>query len=440
MYDNIINNALLQSDYALFQKGMIAGITSSSEKIRILNTMSRQYPSSDLLQDVNIEIANTYMADEKFRDAIPYLNNVLAIPTASRLYPQIYLKLGLAYYNMNNNAEALNAYQKLINQYPRSAEADEALDNIKSIYVEEGRPNEYLALMKRAGKNISVSEADSLVYSSAELKYNNNNCAGAITGFNNYLSQYPDGSYALDAYFLRSGCYMKSKDYRNALTGYEAIIAKGQNKYAEKSALEASRLYYFELQDYPKAKTYFTRLRELATTQENQLEALRGLIRSFYQTKDFTEANAIAKELLTKKGLSTDDRSIANLVLGKSLQASNQYDEAITAFKSVAAINKAAWGAEARYEIAASYYKMNNLSAAEKAGLEVIKVTGSYDLWVAKAYILLGDVYMQQKDYFNAKATYQSVAANTTIPELKAEAQQKLDRAVAEEKLNSKVQ
>jgi len=71
--------------------------------------------------------------------------------------------------------------------------------------------------------------------------------------------------------------------------------------------------------------------------------------------------------------------------------------------------------------------------------MEVIKVTGSYDNWVAKAYILLGDIYMQQKDYFNAKATYQSVAANSTIPEIKNEAQQKLDIAIAEEKANSKI-
>jgi len=58
---------------------------------------------------------------------------------------------------------------------------------------------------------------------------------------------------------------------------------------------------------------------------------------------------------------------------------------------------------------------------------------------VDKAYILLGDIYMQQKDYFNAKATYQSVAANSTIPEIKSEAQQKLDIAIAEEKANSKI-
>ena len=85
-------------------------------------------------------------------------------------------------------------------------------------------------------------------------------------------------------------------------------------------------------------------------------------------------------------------------------------------------------------------YTLNQLPAAEKAGLEVIKVTGSYDYWVAKAYILLGDVYLQEKDYFNAKATYQSVANNATIPELKKEAQDKLSIAISQEQQNSKVE
>ena len=439
MYGSVISNALPQSDYALFQQGMIAGIKNSGEKIRILNTLSRQYPSSDLIPDVTMEIANTYMADEKFRDAIPYLNTLLSLPAATKLKPQTYLKLGLSYYNLNSNNEALNNYQKLINQYPQSAEADEALDNIKNIYVEEGKPNEYVDFLKRAGKTISVTEADSLTYAAAEIKYNNGDCANAIAGFNNYLARYPDGSFSLQAYYLRSECYVKSKDFKNAVAGYAAVINKGNSKYAELSALNAARISYFELQDYPSAKIYFTKLREIAVSQENQLEALRGLVRSYYQTKDYTQANTAAQELLTKKGLSTDDRSVANLVLGKSLQANNQCEQAIAAFRGVAAINKAAWGAEARYEIANCYYTSNNLAAAEKAAMEVIKVTGSYDFWVAKAYILLGDIFMQQKDYFNAKATYQSVANNATIPEIKNEAQQKLDRAVAEEKLNSKI-
>jgi tetratricopeptide (TPR) repeat protein len=180
-------------------------------------------------------------------------------------------------------------------------------------------------------------------------------------------------------------------------------------------------------------------LRASAVNQDNLLEALRGLVRSYYLLKDYTEANTAAKDLLTKKGINTDDRSVANLVLGKSQQVGNDCNAAIISFKNAAAINKASWGAEARYEIANCYYSLNNLPAAEKAAMAVIKETGSYDLWVTKSYILLGDIFMQQKDYFNAKATYESVSKNAAIAELKAEAQQKLDKAIAEEKQQSKI-
>lgn len=136
---------------------------------------------------------------------------------------------------------------------------------------------------------------------------------------------------------------------------------------------------------------------EGAISQENKLEALRGLVRCYYNLKDYSSANTAAKDLLARKGITTDDKSIAYLVLGKSQQVNNDCAAAIASFKSCAAINKTAWGAEARYEIANCQFKQNNLTAAEKAALAVIKETGSYDLWVTKSYILLGDIFMQQR-------------------------------------------
>ena len=439
MYDNVINNALPQSDYAYFQKANIAGVKSSADKIKTLNTLTRQYPQSNLVPDVTMEIANTYMADEKFRDAIPYLDKLAKMPEAGGLQPQAYLKLGLSYYNIDDNKNALANYQTLIQKYPQSPEADDALDNIKNIYVEDGRPGEYVELMRKNGKNISVSEADSLTYISAELKYNNNDCTAAINGFNSYLSQYPNGGYALEANFYRSECYLKAKDWKNALTGYDYVNAKGANRFFEKATLEAARINYFELKEYNGAKKYFESLLGNSANQDNQLEALRGLVRCYYLLKDYATANEKAKTLLTKKGISTDDKAVGYLVLGKSQQLGNDCAAAIASFKSCAAINKVAWGAEARYEIANCQFTMSNYTAAEKSALAVIKETGSYDLWVTKSYILLGDIFMQQKDYFNAKATYESVAKNAVIPELKNEAQQKLDKATEEEKVNSKV-
>ena len=439
MYDYVVNNALPQSDYAMFQKAMIAGVKSSTNKINILNSLLKQYPKSNMAADVNMEIALTYIADEKFLMAVPYLNNVLNDPEAGGLKPRAYLKLGLCYYNVDKYDDALSNYQILVQKYPQSTEADEATDIMKNIYVEIGKPNEYIEMMRRNGKSISVSEADSLTYTAAGLKYNANDCNAAIAGFKNYLSRFPDGAYVLEANYFSSECYNAAKDFQNALIGYDYVNSKGINRFFEKATLEAARITYFEQKDYAKAKKYFESLTAGAINQDNQLEGLRGLVRSYYQLKDYAQANDAAKNLLTKKGISTDDKSVAFLVLGKAQQVNNDCGAAIASFKSCAAINKAAWGAEARYEIANCQFSMNNLAAAEKSALAVIKETGSYDIWVTKSYILLGDIFMQQKDYFNAKATYESVAKNSIIPELKAEAQQKLDRAIEEEKAVSKV-
>ncbi|HRA11224.1 MAG TPA: tetratricopeptide repeat protein, partial [Chitinophagaceae bacterium] len=211
------------------------------------------------------------------------------------------------------------------------------------------------------------------------------------------------------------------------------------NRYAERAVLAAARINFFELKDYTKAEDYFIQLKEITGSQEIKLEAMRGLLRSQYQLKKWTEAAANAKELTEAKGSSADDKTLANMTIAKSFQVSGEFDQAITSYKSVVQLNKAAMAAEARYEIASCWLSLNKLSDAEKAAFETINKSGSYDYWVTKAYILLGDIYFKQKDYFNAKATFQSVVDNTTDAELKAEAQSKLDQVTVEEGKSSKV-
>ncbi len=438
MYDQVQKNALPQGDYALLQKAMIAGIKSSTEKITLLNTLTRQYPQSSLVPDARMEAANAYINDEKFAEAIPYLSSIIQASGNSSLKPAACLKTGLCYYNLNKNQEALNMYRQLLDQYPQAPEADEATENIRSIYVEEGRPGDYLELMKQYGRSVGSSEADSLTWTSAQLRYNNNDCNAAINAFSDYITRFPEGVHLLDAQYFRSECYQRKKDVTNALKGYDYVNAQGLSRHFEKATLAAARICYFELKDFAGARRYFTSLLGGALNQDIQLEALRGLVRCYYQLKDYTAANEAAKKLLAGKGISTDDRSVAFLVLGKSHQAANNCAAAISAFRSCAAINKTAWGAEARYEMASCQFVLGNLQAAEKAAQQVIRETTSYDYWVTSAYILLGDIFLRQQDYFNAKATYESVASNAAIPELKAQAAAKLEKARQEEQQAAK--
>ena len=439
MYENVVKFSWPAEDYATFQDAMIAGIKSSKDKISLLNTMNRKFPSSGLITDANLEVANTYMADEKFSEAIPYLNNVIKGSGNASLKPQAYLKLGTSYYNLNNNAEALKHYNELVAQYPNSQEASDALNNVRVIYVEMAKPDEYAAFMRKAGKPISVDTEDSLTYAAAENQLVNGNTTAALNAFNNYLQKFPDGVYAMDANFYRGEIYSGKKDWNNALTGYETVAANAPNNFAEKAILAAARINFFELKNYAKAETYYIQLGREASNQENQLEAMRGLLRCQYQLQKWTEAAANAKDLAAAKGSSNDDKALANMAIGKSHSINKQHDQAIANFKTVVQLNKAALAAEARYEIADSWFELNKLGDAEKAAFEVINKSGSYDYWVTKAYILLGDVYFKQKDYFNAKATFQSVVDNTIEPTLKSEAQTKLAQVTEEESKSSKV-
>jgi TolA-binding protein len=438
MYDNVIRLSWAAEDYATFQKAMIAGINSATEKINALNTVIRKFPQSSLVMDANMEIANTYLANERFSEALPYLKNIINATGNNSLKPQAYLKSGIAYYNVNRNDEAVAQYKKLLAEYPNAPEADEALDNLKTVYIEQGNAGGYAEAAREAGKPISVNAEDSLTFAAAEIQYQNNN-ANALAALESYLQRFPNGSYSTNAQYYRGEIYGTRKAWKEALLSYAVVAERAPNPFAERAVLQAARINFFELKDYAAAEQYYGQLKNITSGQEARLEAMRGLLRSQYQQQKWTEAMANAKELVAQKGSSSDDKALANMAIGKSAQIKGEYDVAIASFKNVIAVNKAAIAAEARYEIAASWFAVGRFPDAEKAAFEVINKSGSYEFWVTKAYILLGDVYFKQKDYFNAKATFQSVVENTLNMELKGEAQRKLDAVNAEEKSGSKL-
>ena len=62
--------------------------------------------------------------------------------------------------------------------------------------------------------------------------------------------------------------------------------------------------------------------------------------------------------------------------------------------------------------------------------MELVQQKPTYDYWLAKGILLLGDNFTQLKDYFNARHSLQSIIDNYDGPkndEIVAEAVQKLD-------------
>jgi TolA-binding protein len=441
MYEKVINLRLASADYALYQKGIIAGaMNKNADKISLLQSLQKQFPSSPLVADANLEMANTYLADENFQAAVIPLQKLIADKNAGAMAPQAYLKLGVAYFNLNKNAESLNSFKKLVATYPNTQESNDAIDYIRNLFVENQKPGEFVDFMKQNGKPISNTEEDSLTFRSFMLRYEAKDLAGAKAGFGNYLSRFPAGRYHIEANYYLAEMNAANKANNEALPFYKAVADESPNKYAERSTLQTARIYYFDLKDYASAEKYFIQLKSIATQQENRLEAMRGLHRCQFKAQQWKEAATNAEELLLEKGIATDDRMMASMVVARNHQLNNEFDAAIVSYRQVIAAGKSEFAGESQYHIAEILLQQEKLPDAEKAAFEVIKKYGSYELWVTKSYVLLGDVYVKEKDWFNAEATFKSIVENATIDELKKEAQQKLDNVLVEKNKANKVE
>ncbi len=438
-YDAIISLNGPQTDYALYQKAMISGIKNAPEKIRLLQALQSRFPESRLRYDMKLEIAQTLVSEKKFSDALPYLNELKDDTEALRHKPAVCQLLGVVYYNLDKNEQALDSYKELFSKYSRSDEAYDALPSVRQIFMDEGNPDGYFKFVSNYGLNLGVNEADSLLFTSAYLKYIAGDCDKAVPGFVKYTSLYTNGVHITDASFYLGQCYLKKNEIEPAVTSFQKTFSTGKSDFYELATLELARLFYFQKKNYDSAQFYFKTLYEQASDNENRLEGLRGLVRTYYQLGRFDNAKEKADELLKSKGVSSDDKIISWMVLAKSRQSEGRCDSALLTYKNIISISKSFWGAEARYESASCYFQQKKFKLSEKAAMSVINETGSYDLWVTKSYLLIGDIFMEQKDYFNAKATYESIFKNANDSSIRQEAERKYNDAVMMESRNGKL-
>ena len=433
LYDQVIDRKYDADDYAYFQKSIILGASNKiSEKLALLQKFVKQYPGSALIGDVYMEIANTYLASESFALAVSPLQQITSVVSLAAWHPAAYLKLGVAYFNIDKNDEALVSFTSLLAKFPNTEESESSIEYIRNIFVENQKPQDFIAFMEANGKALTETEADSLTYQAALIRYEQKDFAGTKNGISAYIDKFPNGAHILEAHFMMASIYESEKNTLSAIKYLTYLASKAPNKYATDAILQLARAYYFELHDYAKATTYYKELADMATDEAIKKEAVRGLIRSATKQSNWTDALPAATQILEMSGAASDDKMMAHFVLAKSKQLAASLDTAVLYYKEVIASGKSEFSAEAKYQHAKILFDQNKLEDSEKVAFEQIKDFGSYEYWVTKSYLLLGDIYHKQLDFFNAEATFQSIITNATFEDLKKEAKEKLAQVTAD--------
>ena len=432
-------------DYARLQQAIIAGLKGKrEEKVRLLQSILSSVPPSAYAADARYELGAAQIEGGNYTAAVETLTPLTQNATfASRAL----LKIGAAN-NLAGNAERSEAaYTAIIKRYAGSPEYSDALAALKSSYINRNNPDGFAALMTENGISAdSTNDLEGTYYSAAEGQYAAQDWKGAESAFQKYLVQFPVGGKGVKAHYYLGESQYQQKKYADALVNYTAVYQQPWADFSESAAQRVAELSY-QNKAWSDAIAAYKSVREHTIDSNIARSAMTGLMRSAAQMSAATTdsagtsaryealraAGAYADTLSGFGGLSPALKEETHLYQARAAMAGSDYAAADAIFIPLQYSKNDAVAAEARYYHGAALLNGGKLKEAEEAAGKNIKKGGGGDYWVVKSYILLGDILAAKKDYFNARATLQSVAEHSSIESLKAEAKRKLDALPAAE-------
>lgn len=403
------NNA----DYAMYQRALAYGGKGDLKmKAEELNQFAKRFPKSNLADDALFELGTSYLIFEQNQMAINSFTKLVEQYPNSPFKKQALLKTGLTYYNMDQNQKALSILKQVVKNYSGTKESKEALVSIRNIYVESNEADDFFVYVKNIPfANISNNEQDSISYMATENVYMNGDCNAAITGFNRYLEQYPQGAFSINAHFYRGECLMKMSDFELALIDYEFVLNNSEAAFRESSLLKTARIYRFN-KSYEKALRNYQELFGIASNEIYLSESLDGQLECYQQLGKNDSVLMIGKTILTSTVVSEQTMKKAHVYMAHAALQTGDLSLAKQEYTIVSNLMKGETAAEAKYYQAFIQYKLGDYKESEKIVFELINEFGSYDQWVTKGFILLADIYVKYDNTFQAKQTLQSIIDN----------------------------
>ncbi len=380
-------------DYSLYQIAFVQGLQKDySGKIETLNQLLSTHPTSPFVDDALYEQGRAYVQMERNAQAIASFTTLVDNYPESAIARKGACEIGLLYYQDDQYTQAIAAYKRVITDYPGSEEALQAQRDLKSIYLDLNRVQEYVDYIstQRGTVALTSNEQDSLTYAAAERTYIRGAIAEAQKSFAHYLQIYPDGDFSLNAHYHLGLIAYNQQRPVDAMTHFDRVLEFPHNKFSEEAMVWNSELY-FNAKQYAKALGIYQSLRTTTASSERRLCAQVGTLRCAWMMADGEQTILTANELLNEQKLSPELAAEAHYYRAKCALAL-QPSQAVSDLTELAKDTRNVYGAEGKYLLAQYHYDHADYGAAESVLLDYIDVSTPHLYWLARSFVLHADV------------------------------------------------
>lgn len=408
----------------------------NKDKLNLLNKAITLFKKSPIIAELKNEKAETQLALNLNNKALETYNDIIVNNDKSKYLPIAILQSANITYNNNKPEEAIRYYKSILDRKIEGEHKQIAINRIKQIYIEQGNSEGLLQISSEFNLSKEDSSSiDSTLYQLANYQFLEKKWNRAAIEFKKYLEMFPNGINKTKANYNYAISNLKIGNQEEAIATFKKIVKNSQYSVFYENSLVKLNDYYIEKDDTSNIYKYSSILKKEVENEELKKYAIYHYVKSSFLLKKYDEITSLANEyfkdnfdLFEKK-----KKYEISLILSKTLilQEKPDYKKAQKLFKKIVNSTKSEYGAEAKYNIAKIYYINNEYNKATKTIFELNNEYYSYEFWVAKGFILLGDSYVKLGDTFQAEHTYKSIVENYSGLDLKNIAKNKLDSLIS---------
>lgn len=399
-----------ERDYALYQRAVVLGLNGKvPSKIEALRAIVAS-GEGRYVDRAAYELGRTYVAEERYREGADAFNSFLSKYPDSEYRIAALTDLGLVYQNLGDNDRALESYKRAVALAPNSSQARDAMAGIRGIYVDNNDVGGYFAYARTAGveTDLGTLQRDSLTYAAAQRLYTSGKLSQAAEAFDKYLKEFDKGNYRADALYYGSDCHVRQSEPDKAIEPLKALAALPANAYTLRGAEKLAQLADRQGQYDVAAEAYLS-VSSLTKDEKAAAEAIRGYVRSTVRTEDDQKILEMAGKVHGMSGADQTALREADFACASIYNRTGRSDEALAIYRRLSSEVNSAEGAESAYRVIEAEYKAGNADQAEKLIYALSEAQSPQTYWVARAFIVLGDIYRDKGDDFQARATYRSI-------------------------------
>ena len=151
------------------------------------------------------------MQTNQYERAEDRFSTILSFAQHGAFHAKALVELGLIRINTQHPDQALEYYKEVLQRFPGSPDAENALAGIENVYMARNDSKGFFDYLESLGidSGKSPGEKEMLIFSSAEQLYLNHSYAAAVTALNQFNKDFPESTKRAAAHFYLGECYLQ---------------------------------------------------------------------------------------------------------------------------------------------------------------------------------------------------------------------------------------